>query len=443
MINRISLTNFKAHANTAIGVRALTLFIGPNNSGKSSLGQALVLLKQAMAGSGSSLCRYFQRKPTSFTDPYLYPEDSIIDLGDFPNVVRRGQHEITIGIEGDYLGIVESPYGPFHVSLDVRFSEQSPGQERLNFHKGKIQYGALTNESGGGLTWQWAEGQQVVPVTVKVGEIRLVFQPGGSFPLLSGSIQYSGPVEQSKLNEAQTLFNLLINAPRSLVNSVHPIFPLRGLEERGSPLTEAPARNLERISVADRTVALLSMLAYDLDLQERISDWLENLIERRIKVPLLPGKRVTLLSVPPRSRGAESLFSNEGTGANQLPFILVPIGITPPNETIFLTEPEAHLHPELQTKLTSLLIRLIKEEGRQFVVETHSEHVLHSVLSAVAKSEISTSELAIYDFENKNGIATCRKLEVSDKGQVEGGLPGFFEQSISELSEYLDALKKN
>jgi hypothetical protein len=440
MISRISLTNFKAHAKTAIDVRALSLFIGPNNSGKSSLGQALVLLKQAMAGTGSSLCRYSQRKSTSLMDPYLYPEDAIIDLGDFPNVVRRGQHEIIIGIEGDHLGIVESPHGPFHVRLDVGFAETSPGQERLTFHEGNIRQGALTNQAHMELAWQWAAGRQPTPVPITIGNTRIVIQPGGSFPLLSGTIQQT---EQSRLNEAQTLLNILVSAPKSLANSVHPIFPLRGLEERGSPLTEAPARNLERISVADRTVALLSMLAYDLDLQERISDWLENLIERRIKVPLLPGKRVTLLSVPPRSKGAESLFSNEGTGANQLPFVLVPIGITPSNDTIFLTEPEAHLHPQLQSKLTSLLLRLVKEENRQFVIETHSEHVLHTVLSAVAKGELSTNKLAIYFFENKGGIATSRRLEVSDKGQVEGGLPGFFEQSISELSEYLDALKKN
>jgi len=81
------------------------------------------------------------------------------------------------------------------------------------------------------------------------------------------------------------------------------------------------------MSVADRTVALLSMLAYDLDLQERISDWLEKLVQIRIKVPLLPARRVTLMSVPVETTAAIHC-SQRRNGSHQLPFILVPIGIT-------------------------------------------------------------------------------------------------------------------
>jgi predicted ATPase len=149
------------------------------------------------------------------------------------------------------------------------------------------------------------------------------------------------------------------------------------------------------------------------------------------------------MSVPVESTGADSLFTNEGTGANQLPFILVPIGITPPGETILLTEPEAHLHPKLQSKIASLLLNLARTEKRQFVIETHSEHVLHTMLQAVAKGELSTNDLAIYYFQKSNEIAKCRQLEVSDKGQIPGGLPEFYEHSLFEFSEFLEAQKKN
>jgi hypothetical protein len=33
-------------------------------------------------------------------------------------------------------------------------------------------------------------------------------------------------------------------------------------------------------------------------------------------------------------------------------------------------------------------------------------------------------------------------LEVDEQGGVKGGLPGFFDQSLDELTEYLEALKK-
>jgi len=49
MLTKVWLKNFKAHADTAIDVRPMTLFIGPNNSGKSSVSQALLVLRQAVA----------------------------------------------------------------------------------------------------------------------------------------------------------------------------------------------------------------------------------------------------------------------------------------------------------------------------------------------------------------------------------------------------------
>ncbi len=440
MLTKIWVNNFKAHDDTAIELRRITLFIGPNNSGKSSLGQAILGLRQAAHRGSSNLSYSVQRKTTSLVDPYLYQEDQLIDLGEFGHIVRRGQHDVLIGLEGQ---IRASASSGLQLSFEVSFRD-----DVLNFHKGRIGYTTPVAPGDREITWQWVAGGPtpgpVPPILLSGGQVQVMFQAPGNLQLiLAAGISYGPNVSPQTVTEVQSLQQRLASAPLSLMNSVHPIFPLRGLEERGSPLTEGPARNLERLSVADRTVALLSMLAYDLDLQERISDWLENLIERRIKVPLLPGKRVTLLSVSPRPRGDESLFANEGTGANQLPFILVPIGISPPGETILLTEPEAHLHPQLQSKLTSLLLSLAEKENRQFIVETHSEHVLHYVLYAIAKGELSTSDVTMYYFEKKDDTARCRKLEINEKGQVEGGLPGFFDQSVNELSEYLEALKKN
>jgi len=441
MLTKIRLQNFKAHRSSELEARRLTLLIGPNNSGKSSMGQAVLLLRQAAAGGKNGLSIAVQRKPTTLADPYLYTDNVLIDLGDFGHIVRRGEHEIVISLEGQ----LDSPpssglSAPLRVAFEVRFTEDG-----LAFHRGGLQFESpLTQQRE--LRWQWAGGG---PARLPLGLLslsagRIQLQAIENLQLLGGqTVMTDGTAPPQDLTQMQALGSKLVSAPLSLMKSVHPIFPLRGLEERGSPLTEGPAQNLERMSVADRTVALLSMLAYNLELQEKVSDWLEDLIERRIKVPLLPGKRVTLLSVPPRQKGADSLFTNEGTGANQLPFLLVPIGITPPGETILLTEPEAHLHPLLQSKLSSLLLDLSLNERRQFIIETHSEHVLHRFLHAVASGELSTKDLAIYYFEKKNGEAECRMLEVNEKGQVPGGLPGFFDQSLHEVSDYLEALKKN
>jgi predicted ATPase len=126
-----------------------------------------------------------------------------------------------------------------------------------------------------------------------------------------------------------------------------------------------------------------------------------------------------------------------------LAFLLVPIGLASPQDTMMICEPEAHLHPKAQFELADLFLRVWKQDGRQFVIETHSDHILHRFLQAVAAKELALDELAIWYFENKDGQAVVRKVDVDAKGRVSGGLPGFYEQSLAELDLYIGALSRS
>ncbi len=156
----------------------------------------------------------------------------------------------------------------------------------------------------------------------------------------------------------------------------------------------------------------------------------------------MPPRRVTITCEVSEGKVLSGLFSNQGTGAGQLPFILIPIALARHGETIMLSEPEAHLHPAAQSHLASLLATVVKRGEKQLLIETHSEHVLNSLLHAVAKGDLKKEDLAIYYFESRQGAADVRRLIIDDYGRVEGGLPGFFDQSLTELTEYLETLKK-
>jgi hypothetical protein len=268
------------------------------------------------------------------------------------------------------------------------------------------------------------------------------FTAADSFRLIGLSSYGPTTIDPEKLVELRDLGQYIGDAPKMLLGSLHPILPLRGFEEWAYPLLDSRVTSLERLTLADRTVLLSNILAYDRDLEERVSKRLEDLIGVGIEVPNVPPKKVTIRARQSRRRGIKTAFLNEGTGANQLPFILVPVALTPPNETVLISEPEAHLHPERQCALTRMLLTVAKKENIQFFIETHSEHVLHTILNAVARGEWSPADVALYYFQNKNGAAEVAKREINQFGQVDGGLPGFFEQSLSELTDYLKALSK-
>ena len=107
-----------------------------------------------------------------------------------------------------------------------------------------------------------------------------------------------------------------------------------------------------------------------------------------------------------------------------------------------IEEPEIHLHPKAQADLASVLVEEAKSEGKQLVITTHSEHIAGRLLTLVAEGELTADELSIYSFEkDKQGVCSASEIEVTDKGQVRGGLRGFFETDLDEMRRYVEALR--
>ncbi len=83
-----------------------------------------------------------------------------------------------------------------------------------------------------------------------------------------------------------------------------------------------------------------------------------------------------------------------------------------------------------------------KSGDKQMIITTHSEHVVGRLLTLVAEGRLSADELAIYSFEkDKNGVCSASEIEVTDRGQVNGGLKSFFETDLDEMKRYVEALR--
>jgi hypothetical protein len=436
MLKSVHLKNFKLHEDTLIEAAPITVFIGPNNSGKSSIFQALLLVRQAASRNDQYLCQPAAAHVPPPAEPYQYSPQLTVDVGRFEEIAGRSGHDVDFAFSG--VVRASKPVGgmeqaPVSVQLRVR-------ENQLVFHGGSIDVSGVRG------TWEFVEGAGSTNATLQAHGATFYVQPLHSFQLTRPT-GYNPP-RPGLPHETLLLYNeisaWLGALPSNLLRSIHPVYALRGFEEWGYPIADYPPVPTEMMTLHDRAVALPNALAASRRLKERLSEVLEKM-ELRISIDfevVHPGKRLKIWAKHTGNNRGETLFANEGTGANQIPFILVPVLLTPPNETVLMSEPEAHLHPKGQCELTRLLLMVAKKENIQFFIETHSEHVLHVILNAIAKHEWGPSQVAIYSFENVNGTAKATRLEVDEQGGVKGGLPGFFDQSLDELTEYLEALKK-
>jgi len=439
MLKSVHLKNFKLHEDTRIEAAPITVFIGPNNSGKSSIFQALLALRQAVIRRENTFLTPASRSDTNPANPFMYPAWEVVNIGQFADVVRGGGGTLFIGVSGD-LGSTRpaTEVGPVQVNLEVRIRDNSlsshVGNLRVPLGEIKWTFSSLALELTGPRDIRLTMSDPPGSVTLRpVPDFRLLYVPPD---------QIAAPRGDEDRRKLIDVGDALAGVAAGFLSSLHHISALRGFEEWGYPLPQERVQPLERLSLPDRAVALVTTIASNARLKKELSDRLSDLLKIGVDIEFVGGSRVMVFATQEGRDQGQRLFVNEGTGANQLPFILVPIALARKNETILLSEPEVHLHPKGQCELTRMLLTIAKRENIQFFIETHSEHVLHVILNAVARGDWAKDDVALHYFESGDGKAQVKRLGINGHGQVDGGLPGFFDQSLTELTEYLGALGK-
>ena len=127
--------------------------------------------------------------------------------------------------------------------------------------------------------------------------------------------------------------------------------------------------------------------------------------------------------------------TNVGFGLSYvLPVVLALLA--PPGALCLVENPEAHLHPRGQTKLAELAARAAKADVQVFV-ETHSDHFVDGVRIAVRDGLIDPADAAIHYFERRDGRAAVSSPAVDADGRLSHWPAGFFDQHDENLAKLL------
>ncbi len=254
----------------------------------------------------------------------------------------------------------------------------------------------------------------------------------------SGVINFTGLTagytsNNNNPSDVETLKQIVtkINQINDKLKSIDIIPPKRGFYAPNYSLVNLTAPLL----IEDTELA--SFIANNADLQDFISEDLNEITQRNFRVHNPIGSAIFQLRVTDRQNKTPTNIINEGFGINQLVYMLAKLRRSDVR-VVLLEEPEIHLHPELIRKFVSVLIEIVNKENKQLFITTHSETFVLALLEAIKKKEIEHNQVKCFWAKKENRQSIFEEQKVNEKGQIEGGLKNFVENEIEILKSFLE-----
>ena len=172
-------------------------------------------------------------------------------------------------------------------------------------------------------------------------------------------------------------------------------------------------------------------------LEHRVALWLKqlNLIHSFGVEPIAKeGGNIYRVKVRRNVNSPEVLITDVGFGVSQILPVIALCYYAPTGSIIILEQPEIHLHPAVQAGLADVLIDAVKTRDIQIIFESHSEHLLRRLQRRIAEGVITPETTALYFCTSENGGSSLLPLDVDLFGNVRNWPEGFFGDQFGEIA---------
>ena len=380
MLKTIKLTNFKCFERLELACAPLTLLCGLNGMGKSSVFQALLVLRQSFAAGELLLGR-------------LILNGELIELGTGQDVLFEAAETDILEFElhHDDTPVGFDEYGDVYLE-PCRFSfDYSRSDDELSarfddpFIPTDFSYWDRTPPFGGDMNFVNAE---------RIGPRK--FYALSAVLARHGSL---GPRGEYALNYLHTHQNESLPETDQRRSSSNSGRMLDLADYWLQAVTPGVHLRLETIPDADAIIAGFSF--------DRPGD----IATRRYRA------------------------TNVGFGLSYVLPVLTGL-LAAPGTLCLIENPEAHLHPRGQTKLAELAVRS-SLAGVQVIAETHSDHFMDGIRIAVRDGLIQPEEVAFHYFERDGARTVVSSPQVGVDGRLSEWPAGFFDQHEDNLIKLL------
>ena len=409
MITELSAQNFKSWKDTGkLQFAPLTGFFGANNSGKTSILQLLLLLKQTV------------EQPPEWNEPLYFGDGgSPVNLVDFDAVIHGHKQDLSLGISVSWkLPEVKQIYldSTDYLSFSTSVRKKIESVELSDFS-----YAFGDNRFTIGWTDQ---GHQLIPSNRSASYV-----PADLF-------RCYGILNSTSVLEP---FLPLKNAFEDLFFIVHYLGPLRRDPQHSYYWSSRHPKDVGQYG-EDMIESLLSGRVRRLSIEEQILNWLQQLelINSYDLHPAANPQEYDFL-VKQYSDGPAVRLTNIGFGVSQVLPVLIQCYYADEGSILILEQPEAHLHPKAQSELADILIDVVKTRNIQIILESHSEHLLLRLMRRIAEYEvhdegISADQTAFYFCEINDGNSKAEQLKVDEYGNISNWPKDFFGDEMGDLA---------
>jgi len=390
MIKKVKIQNFRSIEKQDIELSPFTVIYGPTATGKSSLLYSILVLKNFFLNPNQTVDGFFNL--------------GFISLGSFDSVIFNNQTDRNI-------------------SVSVLFDE---GEIGLSLSKNNAKICLKT---------------EIIKLE---GEIPIPYPLNKNFTF---NLKYKNEDFIVNWNGITATVQPKHSTPETQQIAAEIAHSLNSVYENFRKLEVAPHRRgfYKPIYVPSQIVNLITddevatLIINDPNLVSRISVDLEEITGRDFRIHTYPGTANTELRTTEKKGRIPTLLVNDGFGVNQIVYILAKIYRTG-TKTILIEEPEVHLHPSVIRSLVRTFCRIVKEEGKQLILTTHSEIFVSSLLSRIRENTISPRDVKCYLTQKIKKNTTFHEQKINENGQIEGGLSSFMEGELEDLKIFFEKI---
>lgn len=426
MIKKILLENFKAFEKAEIEIKPITILVGPNNAGKTSLMQSISLIQQTLR-SGTEVLAF----------------RGVQSLGDFDNVIHQDSltKELRFRFEFE-----DETYFDFNVAKEkngnnfVKNFSCNNGRfeyflknikQKLNTPNNSEFYEAESFEL------KFPEGEGKNPMIKSLSNISPNFFRETFF--MSFRDYREDDWIFSEKNNSKTNFSSRF---RRAIKSHDPenenmylfilsrlsAFFYQNIRQKFEniryigPIRAAPDRYYDSGSfenVGFKGEHAVQLIAKDPILKKKTEDVLKKLeIANNLEILRNPNSKNFEFKLNTGNTKLGVNFADVGCGTSQILPLIVQCLSLKDKSLIMIEQPELHLHPKVQADFGNFLVESANN-NLKFIIETHSEYLIERIRTCIMKNpDLAKTVIIYYVGQNKEkNHSEIITIKINSEGQ--------------------------